>query len=543
MNNQEVAHIFYTIADLLEIRGEDVYKTRAYRRAADNLNELNQDVNEYWRQGKLTEIPGVGQAIAKKIDELLTHGQLEFLEKLKTEIPMEVVKLLEVPDLGPKRVALIWRELGITSLAELENAASSGRLRDLPGLGSKSEARILAGIQALKRRSDRILLGKAWPLAQETLAWLQEIPGVQNAQLGGSLRRMRDTVGDIDLLVATRHPELVMKAFVEHKQVARVLSQGATKSSIEFHNGMNAQLWAHPPKRFGTALQFATGSKNHNVRLREHALFQGLSLSDQAITLSDGGEMLCAAEEQVYATLGLPWIPPELREDRGEIKAARDGKLPSLITLADMTAELHAHTTWSDGGYTILEMAQAALQRGLRVLAITEHSQSLGVARGLSVNDLRRQRREVQAVQDELGDSLLLLHGIEVEIRADGALDYPDEVLAELDIVIAALHTSLRQPRAQVTQRLLNAVRNPHVDIIAHPTARLLFKREAADVDLEAVLEASAETGVSIEINANPHRLDLDDIHTRRAIELGIPLCINTDAHSPQELDYAFYGV
>ena len=354
---------------------------------------------------------------------------------------------------------------------------------------------------------------------------------------------MRETVGDLDLLAAASDSAPVMAAFTGLPGVERVLGSGETKSSIEFRNGLRAQLWVHPPERFGTALQYATGSKEHNVRLRELALKQGLSLSDQAFTRPDGSEILCATEEEVYTTLGLPFIPPELREDRGEVQAAREGKLPHLLQVSDIQSELHSHSTWSDGRNTIKEMAEAARDRGRKVLAITDHSPSLGITRGVTAEDLKEQRAEIDAAQRELGDSILLLQGAEVEIRADGSLDYPDEVLASLDIVFASLHVSLRQPRAQVTQRLLNAIRNPHVDVIGHPSGRLIPDREGADPDMDAVLSAAAESGVALEISAHPARLDLSDVHARRAIEMGILLSINTDAHSPPELDLLHFGV
>jgi DNA polymerase (family 10) len=334
-----------------------------------------------------------------------------------------------------------------------------------------------------------------------------------------------------------------MQAFIELPGVARVLGSGPTKSSVEFRDGLRAQLWVHPPERFGTALQYATGSKDHNVRLRELALKKKLSLSDQSFLRQDGSELLCSTEEQVYQTLGLPWIPPELREDRGEIQAAKAGRLPDLIELKDIRSELHSHSTWSDGRRTILEMAEAARARGRMVLAITDHTPSLGVTGGLTPEMLLEQRAEIDAAQAELGGSIRLLQGAEVEIRADGSLDYSDEVLASLDIVIASLHVSLRQPRQQVTQRLLNAIRNPHVDLIGHPTGRLIPDREGADIDMEAVLAAAAEAGVALEISASPERLDLTDIQTRRAIELGILISINTDAHRPEDLDLLHYGV
>jgi DNA polymerase (family 10) len=325
--------------------------------------------------------------------------------------------------------------------------------------------------------------------------------------------------------------------------VARVLGRGETKASVEFEHGIQAQLWVHPRAHWGTALQYATGSKDHNVRLRELALKQGLSLSEHALTRSDGSEVYCDTEEGVYAALGIPWIAPELREDRGEVQAALAGTLPRLIEISDIQAELHSHTTWSDGKLTIYELAQAAAARGLKMLAISDHTHSLGVVQGMTPEDMRRQRVEIQAAQEKLGDSIQLLQGVEVEILADGSLDYPDEVLAELDIVTASLHSSLRQPREKITERLLMAMRNPNVDVIGHPTGRLLPNREGADLDMDAVLGAARESGVALEINAHPARLDLDDVYARRAVEMGIRLAINTDAHSQSDLELLHFGV
>lgn len=542
-SNQQLADIFVRIADLLEIKGEIIYKTLAYRKVAENLIGLVRPVREYWQAGTLTEIPGIGKAIQEKIDELFTTGRLGFLEHLEQEVPPTLIDLLEVPDLGPKKAALFWKQLGITNLMELEAAARAGKLRSLPGMGEKSEAKVLAGLEALARRSGRIPLGKAWPFAQELLAYLRAQPGVHRVEPAGSLRRMRSTVGDLDILVAAIDSGTVMEAFIHHPQVIHISGQGDTKASVEFSHNIRAQLWVHPPQRFGTALQYATGSKDHNVRLRELAQKKDLSLSEHAFQRPDGSELLCATEEEVYAMLDLPWIPPELREDRGEVQAARAGRLPHLLETSDIHAELHSHSTWSDGKYTIRQMAEAARQHGMKILAVTDHSSSLGVAGGLSVNELIQQRAEIDAVQAELGDSIRLLQGAEVEIRADGTLDFPDEVLAKLDIVVASIHSSLRQPREHITRRLVNAIRNSYVDIIGHPTGRMFPNREGSDLDMEAVLVEAAEHHVALEINAHPSRLDLDDIYARRAIELGIPLSINTDAHSPSDMDLLFFGI
>jgi DNA polymerase (family 10) len=543
MTNQQLADIFRKIADLLEIKGENIYKILAYRKAADSLSNLSQDINEIWKQKKLTEVDGVGKAIAEKIDELLTTGHLVFFENLAAEVPESLADLLQVPDLGPKKVALFWKQLGVTKLSELEQAAKEGKLRTLAGMGEKSEAKIIAGIEALGRRTDRIPLGKAWPFAEELLDYLRKVPGVKEVELGGSLRRMRATVGDIDILAAAKDSSAVMDAFVKRMDVARVLGKGETKASVEFRQGLRAQLWVHPPEHWGTALVYATGSKDHNVRLREYALKKGFSLSEHSLAREDGSEITCEREEQVYQALGLPWIPPELREDRGEVQAAINGKLPRLVELEDIKADLQMHTNWSDGKLSIRQMAEAAIQHGYQLIAITDHSYSLGVVGGMSPQDVLEQRKEIDDVSKELGNKIHILQGAEVEIKSDGSLDYPDEVLAKVDFVLAALHTSLRQPRQKVTERMISAIHNPHVDMIPHPTGRLLPDREGADLDMEAVLAAAAEADVVMEINAHPARLDLNDIHARRAIELGVKLSINTDAHSAEDMDLMHFGV
>jgi len=544
LNNRQLADTFTLIANLCEIKGEVIYIVLAYRKASESLMALPREASEYWKEGKLKEIPGVGKAIAEKIDELLSTGKLEFLEKLKKEIPPSLADWLPVPSLGPKKIALVWKTLDITTLAELEAAAKEGKLRGLPGMGAKSESAILEGLASLGRRSVRIPLGRAYPLAQEIIGTLKKVKGVVDAQPGGSLRRMRSTIGDLDILVAAKDSKPVMEAFVSLPRVVRVLGRGETKSSIEFTDGVRAQVWVHPPEEFGTAFVYATGSKDHNVRLREMALAKDLSLSDHSfLKLKGEGEIFCATEEEVYKTLGLPWIPPELREDRGEIQAAKANQLPKLIQKKDIKADLQTHSTWSDGKLSMLEMARAAAKRGMKVIAFTDHSVSLGVTGGLSMDDHKKQAAEIRKIQKQLGDSILVLHASEVEIKADGKLDYPDEFLASLDLVVASLHTSLRQPREKVTERVINAIRNPHVDIIGHPTGRLIPDREGADLDMEALFKAAAESGVAMEINAHPSRLDLDDVHARRAKELGIPLSLNTDAHSEEDLDLLFYGV
>jgi DNA polymerase (family 10) len=453
--------------------------------------------------------------------------------------------MLQVEGLGPKRVKQIHEALSITTLSELSEAAEAGELRSLPGLGTKSEAKLVASIKALSRReSGRTPLGVAWPVAQEILSELKALPGVKKAAVAGSLRRMRETIGDIDLLVAADESETIMTYFCSMPRVESVLGSGPTKSSVVLVSGIQVDLRVLPAERWGTLLSYFTGSKYHNVKLRQLALDQGLSLNEHGFTPQDGGpEILCPQEEDVYAQLGLPYIPPTMREDKGEIEAAMQDRLPMLIQTSQIVADLHVHSTWSDGRTSILEMAEAAQALGYSHIVIADHSVSLGIANGLSVERLWQQAEEIEAADAAMGPDFRVLHGTEMEIRADGMLDYPDEVLAKLDFVIASLHVGLRQPRQQIMKRLVTAIENPHVDMIGHPSGRLLPDRPAADLDMEEVLLAAAETGTIIEINANPRRLDLRDVYVNRAVELGVKLAINTDAHHRDHLGFMHYGV
>jgi DNA polymerase (family 10) len=543
MTNREIAEFLKRIGDMLDILGENRFKVLAYRRASDNILNLGQDIHTYWQAGTLQEIPGVGQAIADKIDELLTTGHLEFYERLQDQVPTGVVSLLEIPDVGPKTAKLLWEELGLQSVAEVEAAARNGQLQGLPGLGAKSEAKILAGIEALHRRSDRIPLGTAWPVALDLLEGLKAAsPEVLEATVAGSLRRMQSTIGDIDLLASSTTPEAVMRAFADLPQVAEVVLGGQTKTTVRLHNGLQVDLRVLQPDHWGAALQYFTGSQAHNVRVREIARNQNLSLSEYGFKRDDDTLILCPQEVGVYETLGLSWVPPELREDRGEIQAAVENRLPHLVAWEDILGDLHAHTNWSDGAGTLEEMAETARQRGYRYLLISDHTQSLAVAGGLTPEQLRAQRAEIDALNKRWQD-FTLLQGCELEIKADGTLDFANEVLAELDFVVASVHTSLRQERAQITERVMNALRNPYVDVIGHPSGRILGQREESAVDLDAVIEAAVETGTALEVNSIPNRLDLDDVHVRRALRLGLQVAINSDAHHPGGLDSLRYGL
>jgi DNA polymerase (family 10) len=544
LSNRQIADIFDTIADMLLLKGEIIHRVLAYRRVAESIRDLPRDLHAIAAEGRLQDIPDVGKVIAEKLTELLDTGRLEFYERLKEEIPSGLVDVLRVNGVGPKKAMRFYKELGIASIPALEAAAQAGKLRALSGMGEKSEKQILDSIAALARRTTRTRIDVALAAAERLLRPLLTLPGVVRGDIAGSLRRGRATIGDLDLLIAAHDSGPIMDAFVAHPDVERVLGQGPTRSAVELRTGQQCDLRVVPLERYGTALSYFTGSKEHNVRLRELAKDRGLSLNEWAFTPLDGSpEILCDTEAAVYARLDLPWIPPELREDRGEIEAAQRGALPTLIRLEDIRADLHMHTTWSDGKLSVREMAWIARERGLSYIVITDHSQSLGVANGLSVERLRAQREEIRAVDAEMGPDFRVFQGVEMEIRADGQLDYPDDVLAELDVVIASLHTSLRQERAAITARLLNAIRNPHVDIIGHPRGQLIPDREPADLDMDAVFAAARETDTALEINASPFRLDLDDVHARQAVEMGVRLAINTDSHTAADFDMLRFGV
>nr|MBN1229031.1 DNA polymerase/3'-5' exonuclease PolX [Anaerolineae bacterium] len=544
LTNQEIAGIFARVADMLEIKGESIHRVLAYRRASETIAELPRDLSAVCEENKLTDLPHIGQTLAEKIEELLTTGELTFYKRLAAEVPPGVVDMLAISGMGPKRAALFWKELGLTGVGELEKAAQEGRLRTLPGMGAKSEAKILEGIQALARRTDRLPLDRALPAAMQILERLMMLPETLQGDVAGSLRRRRDTIGDIDILVTSQMPAPIMEAFNNLPEVARLLVSGDTKSSVELHTGQQVDLRILPPERYGTLLSYFTGSKEHNVRLRELALKKGLSLSENAFTVVETAEeILCATEEAVYNRLGLPWIPPELRENRGEIEAAQEGSLPDLIEMGDIRGDLQMHTTWSDGKASVIDMAQAALTLGREYILITDHSYGLGIVQGLKPDDIARQRAEIDGANEKLHGQIIILQGIEVEIKADGSLDFDDDILAQFDIVLASMHTGLQQPREQVTARLIQAIRHPRVSIIGHPRGRLIPDREPAALDMDVVLSEAAHHDVAMEINANPRRLDLNDHYARRAVELGVKLAISTDAHSPEQLSMMHYGV
>lgn len=552
LTNREIADIFERVSDMLEIRGDIIHRVLSYRRASETIRELPRDLRAIAAEGTLTELPNIGKTLAEKIEEMLDTGELEFYNRLAQEIPPSLVDIMHINGVGPKKAKLFWDELDITTIDALKTAAEGGKLKDLPRMGAKSEQKILEGIEALSRRTGRTPLGIALPAAQAILDQLMALPEAIEGAIAGSIRRGRPTIGDVDLLVASDNAEPIMDTFVNMENVARVLGHGPTKSSIELHNGLQVDLRVLEKARWGTALNYFTGSQAHNIQMRELALKKGYSLNEHALRPVDAegnliddesGHVLCATEEELYDLVGLPYIPPELREDAGEFEAARAGKLPNLIVLDDIQADLHMHTTWSDGKLSVREMAEAAKARGRKYIVITDHSQYSAIANGLPVERLLEQREEVQQVAEAMGPDFRVFHGVEMDIRSDGTLDYPDEVLAQLDFVIASLHFSLSQPRDVVTRRLLNAIENPHVDLIGHPRGQLIEQREPADLDMDVVFEAALRHDTALEINANPMRLDLEAQYARRAVEMGIPLCIDTDAHSAAQMDLLNFGI
>ena len=545
MTNQEIAQIFYELADMLEVKGENRFRIRAFRKAADQIAGHVRSMADIAAEGTLEEIPGVGEAIAKKIVEILETGQLTQHRRLREEIPAAVTALLAIPDVGPRTARLIWESLGLETIDQVEMAAETGELRKLKGLGPKMEQTILEGIQRLRARQAqpaRVLLGDALPVAERLLAGLDQCPAVQRADAAGSLRRLRPTVGDIDLLAASDSPQAVTDYFVELPEIARVQSHGDTKASVILHNGLQVDLYVLPRQEYGSLLQHFTGSKRHNIELRELALSRGLSFSEHGFKQKDGSLIRCETEEEVYGTLGLPWIPPELREAQGEFAAAKQGRLPHLIEIGDIRGDLQMHTDASDGHDTLADMARAAMDKGYEYIAITDHSLGLGIVQGLSPERVREQRKLIDALNEDLAP-FRVLAGIELEIRVDGTLALPDDVLAELDIVLASVHTSMRQDRETMTRRVVAAMHSPHVDIIAHPTGRLINQRDRLNLDFDAVLRAAEETGTILEINAQPNRLDLDGEHVRAAIEAGVLLSLGTDAHSTEGLGVMPLGV
>jgi len=544
MKNTEIASVFQDIADLLELKEENKFKIRAYQRAARTIEDLPKEIEVMLAEGEdLETIPGVGEAIAKKTEELVTTGKLGYYEELKATFPEGITKLLEIPGIGPKTAKKL-SELGIKTLDELEQAIKDGRVAGLFRLGDKTADNILHRIQTLRSKDRRIPLGEALPVVEEIFAALRLVPGVKNLIAAGSLRRFRETVGDVDLMGTADNPEKVIDAFVSLPQVIEVLAKGPTKASVILKmRELQADLRMVEHDSFGSLLQYFTGSKQHNINLRQRGQKQGLKLSEYGITdISTDKLEKFATEEDFYSRLGLQYIPPEIREGENEIDLAEQGAIPKLVELSGIRGDLHVHSDWSDGHESIEAMAQAAKSLGYQYIAITDHSMGRGIAHGLNPERLRQQISEIKKLNQRI-KGIRILSGTEVDIKADGSLDLPSELLSDLDIVVAAIHSGMTQEQEQITKRILGALANPDVDVIAHPTCRLLGEREPVAVDMEAVFQAAAKYNKALEINAMPDRLDLKDIHARRAHELGVMLVLGTDAHMSKHLGFMRFGI
>jgi DNA polymerase (family 10) len=543
MKNFEIARLFELMADVLELRGENPFRIRAYRRAAQNVESLSEDVEVLAREGRLDDVPGIGADLAGKIVEYLGTGKVKDIEAAKRGIPAGVVEMMNVPGIGPKTAKLLYERQHIRSVAALEALARGGKLRGLPGIQAKTEANILKGIGIVRTGHDRMPLGRALPLAEALAAALRRVRGVERVAIAGSVRRCRETVGDLDLLVTSTQPQRVIKAFVSTPEATDVVEAGATKAAIRHREGIQVDLRVVAPECFGAALAYFTGSKQHNIRIREIGVKRGLRISEYGVFREKSGRRIAGTtEEEVYAAVGLPWIAPELREDAGEIEAARAGRLPVLVTLDDIRGDLHCHTKASDGQQTIEALVKAALARRYEYIGVTDHSVSATIARGLSANAMRAHVRRIRAVQRRY-PQILVLAGCECDILPDGRLDYPDELLAQLDIVVAAVHGAFKQSRAEMTRRICRALAHPQVDILAHPTGRLFGARDPVDVDMDRILRTSQRHGKVVEINAQPPRLDLSDLHARRAHALGVRVAIDTDAHMLDQLAFMPLGV
>ena len=540
--NAEVAEILYEISELYALKGEQ-YRSRAYMMAAQRIGSLTEDIRKIWQRGELQSIPGVGKSIAAVIEEYLETGQSSKLEELREGLPRGVMELIELDGVGPKKAMRLYEELGINSIEELEKAAKAGKIRRLKGFGPKTEENILRSIEEYRRRQERFLLGAILPVIDEIVAYMKECDAVLRIEPAGSARRRKETVGDLDILVLSTRPEEVVERFVSMPRVTRVISQGTTRSTVIIGANLQVDLRVIPPESYGSALQYFTGSKAHNIKLRTIAVKKGYKLNEYGLFDRETGERIAGeTEESVYKALGLEWIEPELREDRGEIEAAMEGRLPRLVKEEEVRGDLHIHTKWSDGTGTIEEMAQKAMSLGLEYIAICDHSKSMGIARGLDEARLRKQMAEIDRLNEQLED-FTVLKGIEVDIKADGSLDLPDSVLKDLDFVVASIHSGFKADERQMTERMIRAIHNDYVSAIGHPTGRIILRRRPYALNLDKVFEAAAEQGVLMEINAFPNRLDLNDINAKAAKEHGIVMSIGTDAHAPNHMEFLNLGV
>jgi DNA polymerase (family 10) len=545
MRNIELAKVFYEIATILEMQ-EVPFKPRAYTKAAQTIESWNVELEELYKEKGiegLKEIPGVGEAIAKKIVELLETGKLKYLEGLRKNIPKGLMEMVSIEFLGPKTAYKLYKELDITTIEELKKAAQEHKIREVKGLGDKIEERILKGIEKLKEAKGRMLLGRAYPIAAEIIERLKAGGGIERIEPAGSLRRMKETIGDIDILVVSDKPEKVMKNFVTMPIVKEVIAHGKTKSSIILTEDVHADLRVLPRESFGSALQYFTGSKEHNIKLRKIAMDKGLKISEYGVFDKNTNKRVAGeSEEELYKILGMSWIEPELREDHGEIEVALANKLPKLIEEKDIKGDFHTHTKWSDGSNTLEEMVEAAIKKGYSFAVITDHSTTLKVARGLTEEESLRQSEEIKELNKRYTNFHIFL-GVEVDIKKNGELDFDDSVLKKLDIVSAAVHSNFKMDEREMTERIASAMRNENVDIISHLTGRIIGKRDPYQVNVEKLIDLALDTRTYFEINSLPDRLDLKDVHVKLAKEKGCKICLGTDAHNISHLDFMRYGV
>ena len=562
MENLEISRVLDDVAVLLEIEGANPFRIRAYQNAARIVESHSTPLKRMIAEGDdITELPGIGKGIAADIQQLVADGRSDTMDELAAEIPLSLIEITRLPGVGAKRVRKLWQELGVETIDDLERAAQEDQVAGLAGFGTKSQEKILRAIAAHRRRVGRFRLADADQYVEPLLEYLRGVEGVERLEVAGSYRRRRETVGDIDLLAIAAEPAPVVEAFTAYDDVSRVELAGDTKVTVVLRSGLQVDLRILPRESYGAALQYFTGSKEHNVKLRKRAVAQGLSISEYGVfrvqgadaegadeegaggSAAGGGEPVAAREEaDIYAAVGLPWFPPELREDRGEIEAALQGGLPRLLQSEDIRGDLQMHSTWSDGNNTLEEMLDGCVERGYEYFAITDHSKALAMTGGLDADKLRRQWEEIAEIAARRGE-IRILRGMEVDILADGTLDLEDELLEELDIVLVSVHSRLDLPRDQQTERILTAVRHPQVNILAHPTGRLIGRREAMDFDLEEVLRCAVEHEVVVELNAHPERLDLQDTHLMHARELGLKVSLGTDAHRVEDLSLMRYGV
>jgi DNA polymerase (family 10) len=548
--NSDIVDIFNEVADLLEIEGANPYRVRAYRNAARTVSTLSQDVSDMVRDGEdLTELSGIGEDLAGKIREIVETGDLKQLEEIEQRTPPELGEMLDVAGLGPKRVQSIYEELGVTTIEELREAADEGRIRDLHGLGEKTEQAIREDLERWRvvHGEARTRLDIAEERLEPLLDYVRGIDSVGRAEAAGSYRRKRETVGDLDILAISDAGEEVISRFVDYEDVEDVTSQGETRSTVVFRSGLQVDLRVVEESSYGAALLYFTGSKQHNITLRNIALDRGLKINEYGVWDTDAGspeqeQIAGRTEEEIYDLFELPWIPPELREDRGELEAGRKGELPDLIELNDIRGDLQSHTTASDGRASLEEMARAARDAGREYLAITDHSSYIGVTQGLDANELARRIEEIERLNGDMED-FILLKSVEVDVMEDGSLDLPDDVLERLDLVIVAIHSHFDLPADKQTERIIQAMDNPNCNILAHPTGRQIGRRPAYDVDMGRLMNAALERGCFLELNAQPDRLDLDDVHCKMARDRGLKVAISTDAHGTEELKFMRYGV